>query len=60
VQRIVADLVESGFVARERVGRRSRYTLNRNGKMRHPSQEDHQVGELLEVLELDTRPDQPQ
>jgi predicted transcriptional regulator len=59
VQRIVADLVESGFVTRERVGRRSRYTLNRSAKMRHPSQVDHEIGELLDVLELD-QPQQPQ
>ena len=52
VQRIVADLVEGGFVTRERVGRRSRYTLNREVRMRHPSQFDHDIGELLDVLEL--------
>jgi DNA-binding MarR family transcriptional regulator len=55
VQRIVADLVEGGFVTRERVGRRSRYTLNREARMRHPSQFDHDIGELLDVLELDER-----
>jgi DNA-binding MarR family transcriptional regulator len=53
VQRIVADLVESGFVTRERVGSRSRYTINRRAKMRHPSQIDHEIGELLDLLELD-------
>ena len=53
VQRIVADLVESGFVKRERVGRRSRYVLDREIKMRHPSQSDHEIGELLDLLELD-------
>ena len=53
VQRIVADLVESGYVKRERVGRRSRYTLQRGARMRHPSQFDHEIGELLDLLELD-------
>jgi DNA-binding MarR family transcriptional regulator len=53
VQRIVADLVESGFVTRERVGRRSRYTLNRDARMRHPAQYDHDIGEMLDLLELD-------
>lgn len=53
VQRIVSDLVESGFVTRERVGRRSRYVLDREVKMRHPSQSDHEIGELLDLLELD-------
>ena len=53
VQRIVADLVEGGFVTRERVGRRSRYTLDREVKMRHPSQLDHEIGGLLDLLGLD-------
>jgi predicted ArsR family transcriptional regulator len=53
VQRIVADLVESGYVRRQRFGRRSRYSLNRGLKMRHPSQFEHEIGELLDVLELD-------
>ena|SRR5687768_5436203 len=55
VQRIVADLVDSGFVTRERVGRRSRYALDREIKMRHPSQFDHEIGDLLDLLELDER-----
>ena len=53
VQRIVADLMESGFVTRERVGRRSRYTLHREARMRHPAQFDHEIGEMLDLLELD-------
>jgi DNA-binding MarR family transcriptional regulator len=51
-QRIVADLVEAGYVTRERVGRRNRYAVNSEIKMRHPSQSDHEVGELLSVLNL--------
>jgi ParB-like chromosome segregation protein Spo0J len=53
VQRIVADLIESDFVTRERVGRRSRYRLNREARMRHPAQFDHEIGEMLDPLELD-------
>jgi predicted transcriptional regulator len=51
-QRIVTDLVDAGYVNRERVGRRNQYTLNRDVAMRHPSQFDHEVGELLDVLRL--------
>jgi len=51
-QRIVADLVEEGYVTRERVGRRNRYAVNSEIKMRHPSQSDHEVGELLSLLNL--------
>lgn len=51
-QRIVADLVEGGFVRRERIGRRSRYKLNRKARMRHPAQSEHAIGELLDLLLL--------
>ena len=52
-QRIVSDLVDAGYVTRERVGRRNRYSLNMSVPMRHPSQRDHEIGELLELLRLD-------
>jgi DNA-binding MarR family transcriptional regulator len=49
-QRIVNDLVDAGYVERERVGRRNRYVVNTAGHMRHPEQVEHEIGELLEVL----------
>jgi DNA-binding IclR family transcriptional regulator len=52
-QRIVADLVESGYVESERVGRRNRYRINTDIAMRHPAQEGHEVGELLKLLQLE-------
>jgi DNA-binding MarR family transcriptional regulator len=52
-QRIVHDLIESGFVQRERVGRRNRYVVNRELRMRHEAQHDHEIGELLDLLELE-------
>lgn len=51
-QRIVADLVESGYVESERVGRRNRYRVNTDMAMRHPAQDGHEVGELLKLLRL--------
>ena len=51
-QRIVADLVEAGFVTVERVGRRNRYAIDRETAMRHEAQAGHPIGELLDVLEL--------
>jgi DNA-binding IclR family transcriptional regulator len=51
-QRIVADLIESGYVESERVGRRNRYRINTDIAMRHPAQEGHEVGELLKLLQL--------
>lgn len=52
-QRIVSDLVESGYVTKERKGRRNRYSLNGNVRMRHPSQSNHEIGELLDLMRLD-------
>ena len=49
-QRIVADLVESGFLERERRGRRNRYLVNQKTEMRHPAQEGYEIGELLDLL----------
>jgi len=51
-QRIVSDLVDAGYVMREREGRRNRYALDRSMRMRHPSQFSHEIGELLDVLRL--------
>ena len=51
-QRILADLVESGFIERQRVGRRNRYVVNRNREMRHPAQAGHDIGALLDLLQL--------
>jgi predicted transcriptional regulator len=50
-QRIVAELVESGYVESERNGRRNHYTINTDIAMRHPAQRGHEVGELLDLLE---------
>ena len=49
-QRIVADLVEAGVVERTRVGRRNSYAVNRRARLRHPSQSEHEIGELIDVL----------
>ena len=50
-QRIVADLIESGYVESERNGRRNHYRINTDIAMRHPAQRGHEIGELLELLE---------
>jgi DNA-binding MarR family transcriptional regulator len=52
-QRILADLVEAGYVQRERQGRRNRYVINRAAPMlRHAAQEGHDIGPLLDLLRL--------
>ncbi len=56
-QRVVSDLVEAGYVSRQREGRRNHYVLNLSVPMRHPSQVDHEIGELVDVLRLDDNSD---
>ena len=49
-QRILAELIEAGYVKAERIGRRNRYTVDRRHAMRHSAQFGLQVGALLEAL----------
>jgi len=52
-QRILADLVESGYVERTRLGRRNHYRVNDTKAMRHQAQDGHEIGGLLELLRLE-------
>lgn len=52
-QRIIADLVQAGYLEREREGRRNRYRLHPELPLRHPLEQEHAIGEILRVL---TRP----
>ncbi len=49
-QAIVGDLVEAGYVQRTRVGRRNHYVVNLDLPVRHPVEQPHRVGELLDAL----------
>lgn len=49
-QRILAELVEAGYVKSERIGRRNRYTVDRQHAMRHSAQFGYEIGALLEAL----------
>ena len=48
--RVLGDLVDEGYLVRERIGRRNHYRVNENRPMRHPSLSTHRIGELLGVL----------
>jgi DNA-binding MarR family transcriptional regulator len=50
-QRIVADLIEAGYVEREHVGRRNRYTIKPSTEMRHQLQSGLEIGRLLDLLQ---------
>jgi DNA-binding IclR family transcriptional regulator len=49
-QRILAELIDAGYVKAERIGRRNRYTVDREHAMRHSAQFGHEIGVLLEAL----------
>jgi hypothetical protein len=50
VQSIVADLIDSKYLLRERQGRRNSYQVNVDLPLRHPLERQHSIGELLELL----------
>jgi len=48
--RILSELVEEGYVLRERHGRRNRYQVVPELPLRHPLVQGGAIGDLLEVL----------
>ena len=50
VQRIVHDLEQAGMLTREREGRRNHYRINASQALRHPLEQPHTVGELIEAV----------
>jgi DNA-binding IclR family transcriptional regulator len=49
-QRIVADLVEAGYLDATRRGRRNSYRVNGLLPLRHPIEEQNQVAALLRMI----------
>jgi len=49
-RKIIADLLETGYISKKREGRRNRYRINPDLALRHPSHGETAVGDLLEVL----------
>lgn len=50
VQAILADLVADGYLTKSKIGRRNNYTVNARGRLRHPLESAHTVGELIAAL----------
>lgn len=44
---IVSDLVEAGYVIKEKVGRKNHYIVNGDIPLRHPQNENAKAAELL-------------
>jgi DNA-binding MarR family transcriptional regulator len=50
VQRILAELTEEKILKVSKDGRRNTYSINRRTRLRHPLENRHTVGELLDLL----------
>jgi predicted ArsR family transcriptional regulator len=50
VLRIINDLVQTGYVSKERVGRANNYKINPRRPLRRSDQRDVMIGDLLSVL----------
>jgi DNA-binding MarR family transcriptional regulator len=48
--RILSELVDEGYVTRERQGRRNRYQVKPELPLRHPLFQEREVGDLLKAL----------
>jgi len=50
IRKIIVDLENDGYIVKAREGRRLRYSINPELPLRHDTQRDKAVGELLELL----------
>ena len=49
-RKIIADLLEAGYITKKREGRRNRYRINPDLNLRHPIHGETAVGDLLQAL----------
>lgn len=50
VQQIVRELEQSGYLVKQRVGRRNNYTVVRAGRFRHPLESGTSVGDFIDLV----------
>ena len=50
VRKIIADLDDTGYISKKKEGRRIRYRINPDLRLRHDTQRQIAVGDLLEAL----------
>ena len=50
VQRILNDLEDDGYLARERIGRRNRYIVIGGRPLRHPLEDGHTIEEIIHAV----------
>ena len=51
VQRIVKKLVDAGVLNIEKVGRRNRYALDLDQRLRHPLESHKTIGEFIRLID---------
>jgi len=49
-RKIIADLLETGYIAKKKEGRRNRYRVDPELALRHPGHGETAVGDLLTAL----------
>ena len=49
--RIVVELVDAGYISRERAGRRNRYTIQEDLPLHDPTPRAQKIGDLLAILQ---------
>jgi DNA-binding Lrp family transcriptional regulator len=49
--RIVTELADAGYISRERIGRRNRYTIQSDLPIPDPLAREQRIGDLLALLE---------
>ncbi len=49
-QRIVAELEAAGYLSHEKDGRRNRYHLRPEARLRHPLEQDIEIGRFLDLF----------
>lgn len=49
-RKIIADLLETGYIAKKKEGRRNRYRVDPDLALRHPGHGETAVGDLLKAL----------
>lgn len=50
VQRILAELTAEGILKVKKEGRRNSYSIRRRTRLRHPLENRHTIGEILDLL----------
>jgi DNA-binding transcriptional ArsR family regulator len=49
-RKIIADLLQTGYIDKKREGRRNHYRVNSDLDLRHPIHDETAIGDLLEAL----------